>query len=347
MLFLVLTISISGLHVFGQLYVQRAGLVSLGVMLQDGLTICPADYIGGLTIRCDASPRATRATFLVNGYWVHTERVAPFFIAGDVKGTSRAWYSYPAEATILCSANDGSRLVAFVVFACPWPSSRPMSSYLPIYTPLLDIPETLPYATLVASKQAHYLSSSASLPEIKKVRIGCVVLYAIDASAVSEQWSRAGSALGFKLNDASRTITRQGMAPLTYKFKPLQAGRHAIAIDMSSRGKKDYSDVWVRFHRGGFELKDDNQLKPQNRVRSWFRVSHGHFGRSLATRSTGGSGWSLSTKAFLRKDTTYYLEISGCSNQVIVHRIILFPCSEIECNQLSSKFTTNLANCSS
>jgi len=90
-----------------------------GAVLRDGSRICPADFRYGFSILCDPVSFASRATFFVDGERVRTERVVPFYIAGDFEGRVSKFRRYPeGEFTVRCELSDSTTVSARISVGC-------------------------------------------------------------------------------------------------------------------------------------------------------------------------------------------------------------------------------------
>ena len=85
--------------------------------LGDEAIVCPAAYPSGLTLEC-ISPYS-RAAFYVNGKYMHTEYVKPFYIAGDKGGVVKSWEPHMETGKVSVGCRHGNMVVSSTIsFVC-------------------------------------------------------------------------------------------------------------------------------------------------------------------------------------------------------------------------------------
>lgn len=293
---------------FAQLQLYRAGVITSAVkQLPKVSTICPSDFPNGFTIRCLAHDGDKTAKFFVNSIFVRAENVVPFFLSGDENGNAAPWKFRPAKiANVECHLPSGM-YTSKVTFTCKNTSPPPS-------------PPKPPRAAF---------GEHGSKP-LREAGNGCIVISA-KRTKLSTGWIRRWDGVEFNTGQRSHKITAPGFSTLHYNVNPSVSSRYAVVVDMTTRHGTEFNDVWLRFNTGGFKLVKD---KWHTRTAgSWVKAYHNYNRRALYSSSIDFDPHAITTAQVLLKGRSYELVVSGRSNMVIVHRIILFPCSHFGCER--------------
>lgn len=293
-----------------------------GVPIVDGLSICPKTELGSsqFTIACVSARMKNSAVFSIDGSQVRVERTPPLLIAGDNGGMAYPWRkNVPTGAfSVSCELGDGSFFEAKDVrIGC---GVGYMGTEAPVTTTVIGTTDA-PTTTVVSA------TTSTTNPN------GCLIIPTMGVS-LADGWKETTDGVGFKLGDRSKALTPAGESALNYTFKAKVTGRHAVVLDMTTGGKVDYNDVWIRLTPGGFMLSRQGATRFET---DWIKAYHNLNKRVALTNSVDFTGHSISTGAVLKRDETYDFSIAGRSNNVIVHRVLLFPCDGVGCERRSWK----------
>lgn len=160
---------------------------------------------------------------------------------------------------------------------------------------------------------------------------GCVVLDATKTE-LSPAWTLdPAPGVTFNADNRSKELAKSGEAPLYYKFTPKITSQYSFILDMTTRGRADYNDVYMRVNPGGLQLRRGDSVG--NRL-GWIKGYHAFFSRGVKVSSQiDHVPHSVSTGIILQKDVEYEVGISGRSNRVTLHNIVMFPCEGIECQR--------------
>lgn len=290
------------------------------VPVKDGITFCPMQEFGSskFSIQC-VEDNANMAFFRVNGAREHHDMEGPhyigkgpYYIAGDTNGMPKPWNGAPSDGfTLVCKVGPGSKIVAENVrIACSQGMKSPM-----------EPPTTTPPTTTITAASTQ---NKASRPK------GCVVIPA-KSTKLSDGWvDDQDDGVTFNPGNKDKGIVGPGDAPLYYKFIAPTTSRYAVVLDLTTRGRADYNDVFLRFSPGGFQLVREGTSKI---VTDWVKGYQKHFARGASISSEDHSPHSMSTGIILEKGMEYELAIGGRSNQVTLHNSILFECDGLDCQR--------------
>lgn len=324
--------------------------------------ICPSDFPSGtFTVECYVGRTDVAVSFSVNGAWVHTETRAPYFIGGKKhSGVVYKWADYPKKALVSCWAVGGTKpekkVRAMLYFSCKnvgssgneknkatpsaiakksKPTKSPNPSPTPTATPVpvsaVDDLFLSEYDTIPSNPDP----TSTTDIQLTQAQIdeGCIVLNPLQLRAntnIPPGWTidEDRSSLTFRRSDTKTSITPAGLQPLFYTIKPYKTSRYAIVFDMTTSGKADYNDVWLRFTPGGLQ----GMLKrvPMKFI-GWVKGYHNRNGRAALLFTVDFKPHDISTGAILQKDRLYSLGIAGRSSMVTLHHIVIFPCADYGC----------------
>lgn len=78
------------------------------------------------------------------------------------------------------------------------------------------------------------------------------------------------------------------------------------------------------------------------RVSGWIKGYHNRNGRAALTSTVDHNGHSIASGDVLQVGSEYLLEISGRSNGVTVHRVLMFPCMGEGCQRRGWRDTQNI-----
>lgn len=274
------------------------------VELRDGMRVCPPTLLRSskLAVLCVTKEEPEEVQFLVNGAMVRRESRAPYFIAGYRPWNSTPWRRYPwnIEFSLGCRLGGPGAYtytVRRIRFGC----------------------EGFGYDIPVGDNPVE---------DSQKEKAGCVDRSAPD-TRLTKGWTNTADGIEFNAGELSIETAAEGVLPLVYLFKPLQTGRHAILVELTTRGALDYNDIWLHLSAGGFMLTRRAQTLLAT---GWIKGFHTQFRRSAALVSGNlNLAHSISSAQELQAGGQYKLEISGRSNLVIVHRIVMFPCDDVGC----------------
>lgn len=268
------------------------------VELKDDISICPDHEFGTdkITILCTASEKSRRATFRINRKEVSKAFKKPYHIEGEVNGVARPWEAPGRRFTIVCSLNDGyQRKARRVLIGCPKEATPP-----------------------------------DPISPVEKDPSECTLLQAKDTE-LSEGWVEDHEdGVTFRPNNRSKTVEKAGVAPLYYKFIAKANTQYGVSIDMTTRGRADFNDIFMRFRPGGFRLIRDSEEVTMTR---WIKGYHNFMARAVKVVSVDEHAHSVSTELVLQKGEEYEFAISGRSNRVTVHQILLIPCQGGGCQR--------------
>lgn len=336
-------------------------------------TICPSDYSSGFSIEC-VTGTTQRLSIRLNGKWLRTEKHAPYFVAGDSRGSPRPWNDYPKHARITCRPKRiHAKLVSVNInFECESsekkPSPRPVPSSDPTPTPTPSTSEEFPTqsATPSPSKitQPTFMESTPDPDSgsnddpffdtdsgrkkltMDQIKTGCIILDArtdVNDSKLSPKWvvDDENEGLTFRKDDEREWVTKADESPLYYKVTATRSSRFAIVVDMTTRKPAEHNDIWISFQPG--DLQAMRKRTPVMK-KGWIKGYHNKNGRAALILTVDFTPHVLSTGEVLVKGKDYMLGIGGRSSMVTVHRIVLFPCDGIGC-QRGWPWRRSLASC--
>lgn len=168
--------------------------------------------------------------------------------------------------------------------------------------------------------------------DMPPVRKACVTIAARSAPELSDGWVADHiDGVTYRPGNRSKELTASGVSPLFYTFKAPVTSQYGVAIDLTTRGRADFNDVHMRFSPGGFQLMRDGHAVVLDR---WIKGYHSLFNRGAKIASqVDHVPYSVSTAVVLQEGEMYEFAISGRSNQVTVHSIILFGCEGNDCDR--------------
>lgn len=149
--------------------------------------------------------------------------------------------------------------------------------------------------------------------------------------------------LAFRANDTSTRITPPGEKSLAFTIRVNEASLHAFVVDMTTSHGVDHNDIWAKLDGGFRFIKNGKQNG--GRHTGFTKIYHNANGRSKVTNTVDHDPHSLSSYDVLQPSKPVQLVIGGRSSQVIIHRILFFPCREQTCDQTSAEFKQNLRAC--
>lgn len=199
------------------------------------------------------------------------------------------------------------------------------------------------------------LHAEAQLPQLNISRIvsrklskaqrksGCLQRNAW-RSPITKGWKlvRKGKArLGYVFNEGNRSQeispVRDGI--LKYTITPRVTSHYAIVLDMTTRQCTHYNDIWLRFpDRGGMAFRKNRPNSPLRTEKGWIKVYQHESARAAVTSVVDGDPHPLSTFMKLEKGKSYRLLLSGRSNLLTFHRIMMFPCTVTNMPRTTSCF---------
>lgn len=272
------------------------------VQIRSGTTFCPQRDVASsdFTVYCtpaeQTSPEQTSpaAVFRVFADKVARDTTVPYYIAGeDAAGNPNAWTGAPTGPfSIACVLSNGVK-------------SR-------VYNVRVECPDPTP-------------ADSGSDDT------GCVVMQALDTTLSAGWTADHVDGVTFNARNRSKELTRAGLSPLLYSFVPPITARYAFVVDLTTRGRADFNDIYAQFTPGGWEARRGTNSTV---LRGWVKGFQSQFTRGawIAT-SVDHRPHSMSTNRVLDAGTEYVVQIAGRSNDVTVHRIIMFPCEGEGCDR--------------
>ncbi len=301
-----------------------------GPYVQNGMRFCPKTFsTKGFSIVCIELDGPVE--FQLNGMKVRIENHPPYTITGDLRGNIRAWNSYPSKATITCIPKTGPSLKATIQFSCAKRANAPFA--LPIAK----------HASPHGRRRRRPRSFIGPTPPPAK-KSNCVVINSINyISKLSPGWTVDGTAVIFEKDGGDyEGIVSGNTAPLEYYFVPPATATYAITLDFESQGYTTHNDLWVRCPTGLNLRSGRHVIRAQT---GYVKVFHNRNGRAVEAYSLNFDRWSLSTATGLRRGRPYRIFIGGRSTEVTLHRIILFPCSGMDCQYRSRTWIDGVQRC--
>lgn len=329
--------------------------------------VCPFDVLSSdiFTIACRTHDEAIRSVMWIDGKKVRSvgKKNAPLPLYAensDFAGMPYAW-TPPAGVlqgsmnitvkcrTFLKKETDGRRrytkTASNVSLACSSPSPTPSMSFGP--------PSSSPSVTPVSvstSPSPMPSSSPSSSPETgdypltdAQRRRGCVVFWANSTTELSDGWVAQPEGLEFRPGNTAHSIVPRGKFPLMYSFSALNTSRYGVVIDMTTKHKSEFNDIWMEMPGVGFLLtRNDTGTRDAT---GWIKGYHNFDKRAAFISSVDHKPHTISTGEILQAGEKYVFGISGRSNQVTIHRVIMFPCMEGECVR-GYKWKQSLKMCS-
>lgn len=295
-------------HPEGRMFFEAAGTAANRnkLRIQSGKVFCPRQEVGSeaFTITCVPPPGTSMAIFRLDGEVVQKDNKAPFYIAEDASGTPLAFKRYPrGDFEISCSYAGGMVEATKVRIECAGGSTKDRT---PVEVP---VPMGDPNACVIME------AKDTSLPPVQD----------------KDGWvADQPDGVTFRPGNTDKGIAGPGEFPLTYKFTAPTTSRYGVAIDMTTRGRGDFNDIFIMFSPGGFQLmRDGNSMMADG----WIKGYHSMFSRGAKISSVDYEPHSVSTGVILQKGQEYEFAIGGRSSQVTVHSIILFGCSGELCER--------------
>lgn len=293
----------------GSLYLVKAGeRTEDPVRLHSGDTICPTDLFGdaGFSIMCKSNADTESATFRINGALVRKAHRRPFHITRqvrDIPSVPRPWKNYPTEPFDLsCSLGSGIRKkVKQMHLSCP------------------DRPNSNPEDPEDTNKPSGGGTKSSK---------GCIIV--MPPAVLPDFWEPVADGVSYKPNDKKAKMISAGESSVPFSFKPKITSRYAIVVDMTTSDVSKWNDVYLRLHPVGFQIMRRDVVK---HVDGWIRGYHNRNGRALFTSYLDKAPFSISSGEHLQTGREYVLEVGARSAGVIIHRVLLFPCVEMECQR--------------
>lgn len=302
----------------GTMYFRAAGAGSSTenqVEIVRGISFCPMRDVGSdsFTVFCTPSDTSAKAVFRINTKKVGKDFQTPYYIAGDEAGVPNAWTTAPSGSfTLVCALGGGIKSqIRRVIIECP------------VMLPTTPTPEP------------------EMMPTAEPESDGCVIIQAKGAM-LSDGWvDDQPDGVTFRPNNRSKDLTGAGVSPIYYKFTAPLTSRFALALDMTTRGRADFNDVHMRFSPGGWQLMSKAQTSVS--FFDWIKGYHSIFGRAAKVASqVDHVPHSVSTGAILQKGQEYEVAISGRSNRLTLHQILLFPCAGSGCRRHQWKPTQEM-----
>ena len=131
---------------------------------------------------------------------------------------------------------------------------------------------------------------------------------------------------------------------MEYGIRVPVESNYAIVIEMTTKHWTEHNDVWLRWPQGnGFRLRRGKSSFL--RGTKWTKAYHNGYGRAKKSFSVDFRPHAFSTADVLKPGKTYMLHIGGRSSQVVVHRIIMFPCSGQSCHVGSGRWQRYIREC--
>lgn len=302
----------------GTLLLHPSGVIGDSfIPIIDGMNFCPDIFpTGRFTVQCVESTDSTRAVFYVNSVVQKSEGAKPYFIAGDKGGKAAAWLDYPVDEifSLGCHLNDGTNSEVALTVKCD------------------DIPDPSPEDGIMPGDGV--LTSSS----------GCVVIDA-KATTLSEDWYETDEGIVFRPHVDGTYVAKAGLFPISYKFTAPLTAQFAFVLDMTTAHSTEHNDVWAWFPTGGFQLTRGVINEDERKGQGWTKVYHNSNKRDCLASSIDFSPHSMATKEVLEEGVEYEILLSGRSSKLEVHRIIMFPCSGIECQRNVPGWRRLLAEC--
>lgn len=228
------------------------------------------------------------------------------------------------------------------------PSSLPSSSAMPSSspTPSMEMMAEAPKDVVPKKDESPQEEEPPSM-EVMPPSDGsyCVTKKGDDIEgSLPPGWTAEGTALTFRKGDGfGGTVKPKEGETLEYKFTVPYKGTYAFVLDMTTSGKSEHNDVWVRCD-GGWTLRRFNgSVKEGN---GFTKAYHNKGGRAQMANTVDFDAHQFSTKKVLMPGQTYTIEIAGRSTKTTINGIILFPCKGEECQQSSKVWKAGLDKCS-
>lgn len=173
-------------------------------------------------------------------------------------------------------------------------------------------------------------SASKEDGNAKIVSKECVVIHGRNTN-LSKGWVADHSdGVTFMPDNMSKLSEKAGAYPIYYKFKAPSSSRYAVVLDMTTRGRALYNDVFMSLSPGGFQLIRDDVPRFSN---GWIKGYHSNFARAAIVSSVDFMPHSISSGVILEKGKEYVFGVSGRSNRVTLHNVILFACEGLKCQR--------------
>lgn len=290
----------------GMMYAVAAGRnpASTAIMINNGSQICSREELGtkSYSIVCGGDSAIKWARFIVNGVIVQQDKLEPYTVTKSWKsGKFAPWREAPLKPfSISCMLSNGvQNTITNVSFKC------------------------------IKSQKPPPLTPSPSFEADTRLAAGCVNIETKKVD-VLDGWEKVENGVAFRPNNFETSLSEPGSAALSYKFTVRFKSKYAVVVDMTTFGDQNYNDIWMQLAPG--DLQITSFARTENAM-GWIKVFHKEDGRSTVTKAKSTFVGSLSSSDSLVPEREYTISISGRSNRVIVHEIVLFPCSEGTCYQ--------------
>lgn len=298
----------------GTLYYKEASSsANKKIKLASGKTFCPQDAFqsNDITIESKAD-KSNMAYFFVDGDLEYLAKDKPFYIAGTNGNSPKAWnYKTNKAYTIdVFLPNSGTyRSVKNVKISCAsrCEDNSPINSEPPSPTPT---------------------STSSPKPDNpgNPAPAGCIIIDAKTAD-LSTGWSELSDGVGYRVSDPSMDTSSSGQAPLHFPFKVPSNSYYAVVLDFTTNSTFYFNDLWIQMSSPGLGL---NLFRNTIVTTDWVKVYHNENGRAVLTWTQGDLfvKRTISSGAVLKPNVNYVLSVGGRSAQVVLHRVLLFPCQK-------------------
>lgn len=293
------------------LFLSGMGVGAKTFPLVSGMQICPIELLESedFSVQCVGGDGTEEVEFYVNGKYERWDNSTPYFIAGHQEEAPNPWKTFPNNGTfrVACRMRGGGgrRISAqrLRVDCQDGTTSNPPT--------IFDIADPVDNTTTVPTT-----------PEDN-----CVLITA-KGSKLSSGWEEMDNGVAYRLGNTSIDMTEAGDSPLHYKFTSPRSSHYAVVVDMTTTQEVYYNDIWLKLDPGQFRLRrGDSQMVKIG----WIKGYHTEFGRADHIISPKHPAHSISSRDVLKEGDEFVISISGRSNQVIVHSILLFPCGDIGC----------------
>lgn len=306
----------------GTLYFKEASNPSATkIKLISGGSFCPNDVFSSAELTIEAKGDTSEmAYFFVDGKLEYIARSDPFYIAGGSKDSPNPWNYHNDKSykfDIFLPSSKIYKSVNNVVISCA-------SSCKKGNTPspkISDSPKPNPKVTNTPKPSPTSRTSPAP-----KLPAGCIVIDAKRA-VLSTGWSLLTDGIGYRVNDPSMTTSDAGLAPIQYEFKVPSSSYYSVILEFTTNNTFYFNDLWIKMNEPGLGL---NLYRNTIVTKDWVKVYHNEFGRAALTWTQRSAfvKRSISSGKKLNSNVGYILSVSGRSAQVILHRILLFPCQK-------------------
>lgn len=157
-------------------------------------------------------------------------------------------------------------------------------------------------------------------------------------------WELVSNGMAYKRNNPSTGIDKPGVATLRYAFTPTESKRYTLTVDMTTDHGTEHNDVWVEIANVPFTLVQGSKTRPG--AAGMNKAYHNKNGRSKTVYTVDFDGHVFSTRDALEAGKRYEVKVGGRSTKVVLHGVILFPCSDFSCAH-GGKWNAALNSCPS